>query len=148
MIGLATNVVVRYLTQDEPKQSALANRIIEKAIADGEILGISQVALCEIAWVLERSYNISKKVLIDVLTRLLQIQQIRIEHDAIARQALRDFEHHAGIDFSDCLIGRQNAFNDCSFTYTFDKNAAKKLHTTFKLVEEKDLSTVEHIKKK
>jgi predicted nucleic-acid-binding protein len=135
MIGLDTNVVVRYLVQDEPKQSEQANRIIEKAVVDGETLGISQVTLCEIVWVLERCYSVSKKELIDVLKQLLQTQQIRVEHDAIARQALRDFEHHAGVDFSDCLIGRQNAFNDCSFTYTFDKNAAKKLHATFKFIE-------------
>lgn len=134
MIGLDTNVVVRYLVQDDPKQSENANRIIEKAVADGETLLISQITLCEIVWVLERCYNISKKEIIDVLKQLLQTQQIRVGHENIAQQALRDFEIHSGVDFSDCLIGRQNASNDCSFTYTFDKNAAKKLHVTFKLV--------------
>lgn len=135
MIGLDTNVVIRYLVQDEPKQSKLASQVIEKAVADGETLRISQITLCEIVWVLERCYNTSKKELIDVLKQLLQTQQIRIEHDSVARQALRDFEVHSGVDFSDCLIGRQNAANDCSFTYTFDKNAAKKLPGIFKLPE-------------
>lgn len=134
MIGLDTNVVVRYLVQDEPKQSELANRILEKAVAEGQELRISQVTLCEIVWVLEQCYNVSKNQLIDVLKQLLHTQQIRVEQDTVVRQALRDFEHHTGVDFSDCLIGRQNASNDCSFTYTFDKNAAKKLHATFKFI--------------
>ncbi len=136
MIGLDTNVVIRYLVQDDLKQSEIANRIIEKAAAEEKILKISQVSLCEIVWVLERCYSASKKEIIGVLKQLLQTQQVLIEHDAVARQALRDFEHHAGVDFSDCLIGRQNVFNDCSFTYTFDKKAAKKLSATFKFIEE------------
>lgn len=132
MIGLDTNVVIRYLVQDDPKQAGLANRIIEKAVTRGEMLGISQVTLCEIVWVLERCYSLDREGVIGVLKQLLQTQQIRVEQDTVARQALRDFEQHEGVDFSDCLIGRQNAFNDCSFTYTFDKKAAKKLHATFK----------------
>lgn len=132
MIGLDTNVVIRYLVQDEPKQSAIATHLIEKAVADGEILWICQVTLCEIAWVLERCYSLAKSDLIQVIKQLLQTHQMRIEQDDIVWQALRDFEHLAGTDFSDCLIGRQNAFNECSFTYTFDKNAAKKLTALFR----------------
>lgn len=134
MIGLDTNVIVRYLVQDEPEQSDQANRLIEKAVANGETFWISQITLCEIVWVLERCYSSSKTELIDVIKQLLQTQRIRVEHDDVARQALRDFEHHEGVDFSDCLIGRQNSSNDCFFTYTFDKKAAKKLHAIFKLI--------------
>ena len=129
MIGLDTNVVVRYLVQDEPKQSARASHIIEKAVKDGELLWICQVTLCEIVWVLERCYSISRNELIRVIEQLLQTQQMRIEKDDVVWQALRDFEHHHNTDFSDCLIGRQNALNECNFTYTFDKNAANKLNT-------------------
>lgn len=132
MIGLDTNVIVRYLVQDEPEQSGKANHLIEKAVANNEIFWISQITLCEIIWVLERCYGSSKIELIHVIKQLLQTQQIRVEHDGVARQALRDFEHNDGVDFSDCLIGRQNSSNNCSFTYTFDKKAAKKLHATFK----------------
>lgn len=134
MIGLDTNVVVRYLVQDEPDQSKRANRVIEKAVASGDLLRISQVTLCEIVWVLERCYAIPKDELILVIKQLLQTRQIRIEQDDIAWQSLHDFENSSGVDFSDCLIGRQNALHECLFTYTFDKNAAKKLDTLFKLV--------------
>jgi predicted nucleic-acid-binding protein len=134
MIGLDTNVIVRYITQDDPKQAKLANQLIEQSVAEGVILKISQVTLCETVWVLERCYNSNKKEIVDVVKQLLYVQHIQIENKSIAWQALRDYEQHVGIDFTDCLIGRQNAANDCTFTYTFDKNAAKKLQATFKLI--------------
>ncbi len=136
MIGLDTNVVVRYLVQDEPKQAKLASRIIEKAVADGKTLMISLVTLCEIVWVLERCYKLKREELIDVIRQLLQTQQIVVESEGVARQACLDFEHGASVDFSDCLIGRQNVLNGCSFTYTFDKNAAKKLHAAFRFISD------------
>ncbi len=134
MIGLDTNVIIRYLVQDDPIQSQQANRIIEKAIADGKTLRICHVTLCEVTWVLERCYDLKKSELIDILRRLLHTQQIQIENEAIAKDALLDFESHIGVDFSDCLIGRNNASYGCPFTYTFDKKAAQNLRTTFKFV--------------
>lgn len=134
MMGLDTNVVVRYLVQDDPKQAQIANRFIEKAVAHGEILWICQVTLCEVVWVLESCYNIDKGQLINVVKQLLRTQQIQIEKADVVWQALHDFSHHRGADFSDCLIGRQNASHECAFTYTFDKNAAKKLNTMFRLI--------------
>lgn len=135
MIGLDTNVIVRYLVQDDPKQSKLANHFIENAIATKETLAISSITICEIVLVLERCYAIDRDELVNVLKKILLIQQIWVENDMIVRQALCDFEHHAGVDFSDCLIGRLNFSKECSFTYTFDKKAAKKLPTLFKLIK-------------
>lgn len=137
MIGLDTNVVIRYLVQDDPIQAKQASRIIEELVAKGEILRISQVTLCEIVWVLERCYHLDKKELIEVIKQLLQTQQICIEHSDVARQALKDYECYSKVDFSECLIGCQNIFNDCVFTYTFDKNAAKL--STFKPVPKKEI---------
>lgn len=136
MIGLDTNVIVRYLVQDDPKQSKAANRIIEHAVSNDELLGISLVTLCELVWVLESCYQTTKEEIISLIKQLLQIRQAWIENDDVVRQALHDFELHTGIDFADCLIGRQNIANDCAFTYTFDKLAAKKLNGAFKLPAE------------
>lgn len=132
MIGLDTNVMIRYIVQDDPIQSAQASQMIEKTISQGEVLWISQITLCEIVWVLERCYDITKTNLTQVIKQLLQTKQIRIEHDDVVWLALGDFEDHLATDFSDCLIGRQNASRECSFTYTFDKNAAKKLPSLFR----------------
>ena len=134
MIGLDTNVVIRYLVQDDPEQSKKTNQLIEKAIKDGEILWICQLTLCEIFWVLESCYDLTKEELISTLSALLQTRQIRIEQEDIAWAALRDYEKSSKVGFSDCLIGRQNAYHECICTYTFDKEATKHLTSTFKLM--------------
>lgn len=134
MIGLDTNVVVRYLVQDDPVQSKKANQFIEKSMKTGEALWICQITLCEIFWVLERCYDLNKDELVSTLSALLQTRQIRIEQEDIAWAALRDYERSSKVGFSDCLIGRQNAHHECIHTYTFDKDAAKLLPSTFKLL--------------
>jgi predicted nucleic-acid-binding protein len=133
MIALDTNVMIRYLTQDDPAQAKKANHLIKKAIDDGETLWICQITLCEVVWVLERAYDLSKSALIDVLQSLLQTRQIHVEGDDVAWQSLRDYERCSSAGFVDCLIGRQNARQECPFTYTFDAKAAKQLET-FKLL--------------
>lgn len=132
MIGLDTNLVVRYLVQDDPKQSKQATHAIEKAATEGKMLVISQVTLCEIIWVLERCYSLNKEELVTVIKQILKTQQINVEQDTVARQALHDFQEKEGVDFSDCLIGKQNAAKGCVFTYTLDKKAAQRLSETFK----------------
>jgi len=134
MIGLDTNVVIRYLVQDDPAQSKKASYFIEKSIKAGETLWICQLTLCEIFWVLERCYNLNKEELISTLTALLQTRQIKIEQEDIAWAALRDYEKSSHVGFPDCIIGRQNAYHECIHTYTFDKDAAKHLTTLFKLI--------------
>jgi len=132
MIGLDTNVVIRYLVQDDPSQTKRANQLIENLTHAGETLWICQITLCEIFWVLERCYKLNKQELVNVLTSLLQTRQFHVEGDDVAWQALKDYERNSSVDFSDCLIGRQNAHCECVHTYTFDKNAAKQLSATFK----------------
>lgn len=134
MIGLDTNVVIRFLIQDDPVQCKKANQFIEKQIATGETFWICQVTLCEVFWVLEKCYKLGKKELVNVLSSLLQTRQIQIEHDVLAWQALRDYEKSSKVGFPDCLIGKLNAYHECTYTYTFDKDAAKQLTSTFKMI--------------
>lgn len=134
MIGLDTNLIVRYLTQDDADQSKKANDIIEKAAESGLQLWICQITLCETVWVLERGYKLPKQEILHILHELLQIPEIKIEHDNVTWLALHDYETSKSVGFVDCLIGRQNAYNGCTTTYTLDKQAAKHLHKTFQPV--------------
>ena len=127
MIGLDTNVLVRYLTQDDPKQSSLVNKAITKAVDEGELLWISHLTLAETAWVLERAYKISKKELVEIMHTLLQTQELSIERHDIVWHALHDFKKCEAAGFVDCLIARQNNANDCRHTLTFDKDAAREI---------------------
>jgi len=120
MNGLDTNVLVRYLTQDDPNQSVQANQLIEQTLMEGNHFFISIIVLCELVWVLMRAYHYSKSEVIFVLEKILLARQFEIEDKNTVRQALNDFKKsHA--DFADCLIGLKNSEFGCKTTLSFDK---------------------------
>lgn len=135
MIGLDTNVIVRYLVQDDPKQSKIASNYIEKTVEQGKILWLSQITFCEVAWVLERSYELNRNEIAEVFVELLETPQLQIENSEVIWKALDDFRDGSSTGFADCLIGRMNEHNGCKTTATFDKQAAKHLHATFTLLK-------------
>lgn len=122
MIGLDTNVVIRYLTQDDPKQSAIANRIIEQELTEKNQGYITLVSLIEIAWVLESCYEQTKDDLINVLDLLLTIKQISIEKTDLVYLALKRFRTGTA-DFSDALITLVCEDAGCKRIISFDKKA-------------------------
>ena len=124
MIGLDTNVVIRYLVQDDKKQSAAATHFIETALTAEEPGYINAVTLSEIAWVLLRCYGVTKQQVQDIIEMLLTTKQLVVENVEVTWKALRTFNANS-IDFSDALIGRTNIHNGCERTVTFDKKAAR-----------------------
>lgn len=133
MIGLDTNVIIRFLTQDEPKQAEIINKLIDKAINNNEVFWISQLTLCETVWVLERAYKISKKELVNILGKILKTNELKLERSEVIHKALDDYIKSKNVRFVDCLIGQSNQNFDCIFTYTFDKDTAKDL-ASFRLL--------------
>ena len=119
MKALDTNVLVRYLVQDEPDQSLRAARFIEHATSGGERLLIDVIVLCELAWVLESAYRYPKANLAEALEAILLTAQFEVEAKDNAWQALADYRHSRA-DFADCLIGRLNQSHGCDVTATFD----------------------------
>lgn len=122
MIGLDTNVVIRYLTQDDPKQSATANRIIERELTEKNQGYITLISLIEITWVLESCYDQTKEELINVLDLLLTIKQISIEKTDLVYLALKRFRTGTA-DFSDALITLVCEDAGCKRVVSFDKKA-------------------------
>jgi len=96
MIGIDTNVVVRYLTKDDPIQSTLAVKTIRSLTAD-EPGFISLVTIAELTWVLETCYRFDKVELVEVLGTLLASQEVNLEQAALVSQALRLFAVEAPI---------------------------------------------------
>src|SRR3990172_5954973 len=117
MIGLDTNILVRYLVQDDPKQSQKVNKLMTEIERSGEKLWVCQITLCESIWVLESCYKKSKKEIAELLQYLVEIEQVELESEEAVSEALQDYQKHQNIDFSDCLIGRQNLFKFCQYTY-------------------------------
>ena len=96
MIGLDTNVIVRYIAQDDPRQSAAATRIFEKRVTDKNHGFISCIALCETLWVLGRAYRQPKEKLLDVVTALLESDNLEIERRDQVWSALADLQKRRG----------------------------------------------------
>ncbi len=120
MKGLDTNVLVRYLTQDDPKQSALASKEIEGSAAKGEKFLIQPLVLCELVWVLESAYHFSKADIVMVLERILRTAQFELADKEMLWQALSDYRPGKG-DFSDYYLGRVNQKSGAEITLTFDR---------------------------
>jgi predicted nucleic-acid-binding protein len=118
--GLDTNVLVRYLTEDDPRQAAAAVREIEGTGKKDEKRIVQPLVLCELAWVLESAYGVGKKELLDVFERILRTAQFEIPGKDLVWRSLADYRAGKG-DFSDHLLGRLNEDAGASVTITFDR---------------------------
>jgi predicted nucleic-acid-binding protein len=122
MIGLDTNIVVRYLTHDDAAQTAAAVRVMDSLSSD--VPGfLSLIVITEPVWVLEVSYRFKKNEIEQVLGTLVRSKELVIERAEIVSQALRKFSASRA-DFADCLIERCGHAAECQYTITFDQNAA------------------------
>jgi predicted nucleic-acid-binding protein len=119
MIGLDTNILVRYLTQDDPDQSRKATNAIEKSLAAGYKFFISDIVMCELVWVLETAYGYDHGEIIPVLENILRTKQFLFENKDLLWKSLADYRHKKG-DFADHLIGRAGQKAGCQETITFD----------------------------
>ena len=131
MIGLDTNVLVRYLTQDDPAQFAKAAAFIDAASQRDEQFLVNTPVLCELVWVLAAVYDYSREEIAQALEQIFTTAQFEIERLDEARQALGDFRSSKA-DFSDALIGRINRSLGAKHTVTFDRHL--KAVETFRLL--------------
>jgi predicted nucleic-acid-binding protein len=124
VIGLDTNVVIRYLTQDDAKQAALATKLFEHTLSVEQPGFIGLITLCEIAWVLAECYETDKPKIRTVMEGLLGSKQIVVEDTELVWKALRAWEKSSA-DFSDALMGQALGARGCDKIVTFDKSAAR-----------------------
>jgi predicted nucleic-acid-binding protein len=123
MIGLDTNVLVRYIMRDEPSQSAKATTLIESLEVDRPgFIGV--VSIVELYWVLTSCYELTNDQVRQALDLLLRTRQIVVDPAEQVLHALRVFEPGKS-DFADCLIERIAASAGCEQTMTFDASAAR-----------------------
>lgn len=124
MIGIDTNVLVRYIAQDDAAQSSRATAFIEKELTDAAPGFVGLVVLVETVWVSESCYDAKRADIAAMLRSLLSIKQLRVQDAETVWQALRIFESGKA-DFADCLIERMANAAGCARMVTFDKQAAK-----------------------
>lgn len=124
MKGLDTNVLVRYLVQDDEKQAAQASKFIETHCTDETPCFVGQIVLCELAWVLESNYHQGRGQIASIIEELLQVGQLEVMEPEVVWRALIDYRN-SNADFPDHLLARVNESKGCDVTITFDKKAAK-----------------------
>lgn len=126
MIGLDTNVLVRYIAQDDKVQSARATRLIERECSDATPGYVGLVVLAEVVWVSESRYDATRVEIAQIVRRVLSTRQLMVQGAEVAWKALRSFE--AGkADFADCLIECSALAAGCKRTMSFDKKSGMTL---------------------
>jgi predicted nucleic-acid-binding protein len=127
MIGIDTNVLVRYLTQDDAKQAALATRLIEIDLSPTQQGFISTVVLVELCWVLQSLYRVSATELLDMTDDLLMSRNLQLEHRSAVQAALQRLRAQPGaaVGLSDALIAHIGQAQGCSHTVSFDRGAVR-----------------------
>jgi predicted nucleic-acid-binding protein len=120
MIGLDTNVLVRYLVQDDAAQARAAAATIEGAASRGDGLFLAAVTLCELVWVLESAYERPRPAIAAALEQMARTRDFTIEHADHVRAAVAAYKTTSA-DFADALVGRINEAAGCEHTVTFDR---------------------------
>ncbi len=123
MIGIDTNVIVRYLAQDDARQAAAATRLIEGGLSAEKRGFISIVTLAEVVWVMSSNYRASRTAIADIVEGLLTAPQLMMERADVLWRALKAYRDSKA-DFSDAVIVELGAEAGCSKTVTFDRQAA------------------------
>ncbi len=123
MIGIDTNVLVRYIMQDDAAQAATATRFIER-LTSANPGYISIVTMAEIGWVLARTYGVPRNEIIETIHGLLTTDIFVVERYACASLAVASARR--GAEFADALIVQLDRLAGCVETVTFDRDAAKR----------------------
>lgn len=120
MIGLDSNVLVRYLVRDDPTQFSAAEELVDSAAGAGTPLFIGTIVLAEVVWVLESLYGHGRDAIAEVLDTLLLIDALVIERRDDVRRALALYREGKG-DMADYLLGAIHSAHGCEYTVTFDR---------------------------
>ena len=124
MIGLDTNVLIRYLAQDDPAQTAVATELIEHRLATEGPGFVNLVTILETLWVLRRIYALGSKEIVAVVESLLQIETLEVQNEQQVFEAAAVLKRGLG-SFEDALISTLNLASGCTSTLTFDRKASR-----------------------
>jgi predicted nucleic-acid-binding protein len=127
MIGLDTNVILRYLLQDDPKQTRQANQIVDRQLSEQTPGFISLATVLEIVWVMRSLLKQNPSQIASHLENLLVADSLEVQNEQQVFEAVFALKRGTG-EFEDALIGALNAWAGCSHTLTFDRKAARLPH--------------------
>ena len=124
MTGLDSNILIRYFTQDDPLQAALATDVLERRLSEDEPGFVSVVAMVETVWVLDRHYHFPMQQIATAVESLLQADVLVVENEPEVFAAAIALRERRG-KFADALIGALSAKAGCASVYSFDRGALR-----------------------
>jgi predicted nucleic-acid-binding protein len=124
MIGLDTNVLVRFLVRDDEAQFERARRLIRREAGTGEPVLIGLLVMLETEWVLRSRYDLPKTEILAAFSGLLESVEVSLEDETSLEQALFLWKD-SNVQFADCLIGARNRALACRGTASFDTKALR-----------------------
>ncbi len=124
MVGLDTNIVLRYLLQDDPEQTAQVNHIIDDELSLKNPGFLSLPTVLELVWVLRSVFKQNPNQITTHLEHLLGAESFVIQNEQEVFEAMYALKRGLG-EFEDALIGAVNRWAGCSHTYTFDRRASR-----------------------
>ena len=124
MLGIDTNVLVRFLVQDDEAQFEKAHKLIKREVSAGGRVFVNQLVLMETEWVLRSRYSVPKNQIIKAISGLLDANDVQFEDEPAIEEAIFIWKESTA-DFADCLIGAKNRRLGCRATATFDLKASK-----------------------
>ncbi|MBN1465984.1 PIN domain-containing protein [candidate division KSB1 bacterium] len=123
MIALDTNIIIRFLVQDDPAQCKIVDRLFERAVKSGDKLWISNFVILEMIWVLERIFSVTRHDIINTIESLSCLPILAFE-DSVMLMTFCQMALTTQQELDDLLIGLKGQIH-CDYTFTFDKKAAK-----------------------
>ena len=124
MIGIDTNLLLRLIIGDEPKQAVMAREFLRGRCSADEPGYVCHIVLVELVWTLARAYGYPREKIAAAIEQILETAQLDVESSGDVAAAVKDYRRGAA-DFADCLLVRVNAATGCTHTVTFDRRAAK-----------------------
>jgi predicted nucleic-acid-binding protein len=124
VIAIDTNVLVRYLADDDPVQSPVAARLIERAMAAGDSILIPTVVLVETVWVLARAYKVGRAELVRIVDAIVRARHFTFADPTLVSRASRAYAAGTA-DFSDYLVLEEVRMQEGEVLVTFDKGLWK-----------------------
>lgn len=124
MKALDTNILVRFLVQDDKKQCARVNRLFESTQHDKEVLYVPLLVVLELVWVLQSVYTVERDEILEAIDALLQLPVLKFEKQPVVRDFISLAAQSSG-GLADLLIGESSRSSGCEAVLTFDKGALK-----------------------
>lgn len=124
MIGIDTNILLRLIVGDEPKQAVAARNLLRDNCSPDEPGYVCQIVLVELVWTLAKAYGFTRERIAGAIEQILETAQLDVESSNAVAAAVKDYRDGPA-DFADCLLVRMNAAAGCDHTVTFDRKAAR-----------------------